>query len=123
MSLSNYLETAVLNAIFNNASLAVANRYAKLHTGDPGEDGTANAATETTRKSITGAAAVGNTFTSTNNLVWSTLPATETFSHISIWDHVSAGNCLWVGALVSPIAKSSGQTFTIAAGSLIATIA
>lgn len=123
MSFSDYLETAVLNAVFNNASLAVANRYAKLHTGDPGEDGTGNAATETTRKSITGAAAVGNTFTSVNDLTWASLPATETFRYISIWDHVSAGNCLWIGQLVSPISKTSGQTFTIAAGSLIATVA
>jgi hypothetical protein len=56
VSISNYAENAILDALFNNTSLAVAARYVKLHTGDPGEAGTANAAGETTRKSVTGAA-------------------------------------------------------------------
>ena len=37
MSLSNYGENAALDAPFDGAT-----RYAKLHTGDPGEDCTAN---------------------------------------------------------------------------------
>ena len=122
MSFSNYAEDAIIDALFNNTALQKANRYAKLHIGNPGEACTANAATETTRKSITGAAASGGTFTSTNDLVWASLPADETFTHVSIWDHVSAGNALIYGALSTPISKLTGETLTIAAGDLFVTV-
>lgn len=122
MSASDYLENAILNAVFNNASLAKSARYIKLHIGDPGENGTANAAAETTRKSITGAAAASGTFTSVNNLSWSSLAATENISHFSVWDDVSAGNCLLTGSLVAPIAVTSGGNFTIATGDLVVSV-
>lgn len=123
MSVSDYAENAILDALFNNTALQKANRYVKLHLDDPGEAGTANAATETTRKSVTGAAAVGGVFTSTNALTWAAYPATEYVPYISIWDHVSAGNCLWTGALVSGINVTSGTSFVIAAGALTVTVA
>ena len=78
MTIANYAENAILDALFNNASLAKSARYVKLHTGDPGETCTANAAAETTRKSLTGAAASGGVFTSVNALNWATYPAAET---------------------------------------------
>lgn len=118
MSIANYAENALLDALFNNTALQKSARYVKLHTGDPGEDGTANAATETTRKSVTGAAASGGTFTSVNDLIWTSVAATETYSHISIWDASSAGNCLWTGALTSAKSVNAGDTFTIPTGSL-----
>jgi hypothetical protein len=43
---------------------------------------------------------------------------TETYSHISIWDDPTAGNCLWTGALTASKAVNAGDTFTIATGSL-----
>ena len=51
MSISNYAELALLNTL-RNTSFAVAATYVKLHTGDAGEAGTSNAATEATRKAI-----------------------------------------------------------------------
>jgi hypothetical protein len=122
VSISNYAENAILDALFNNTSLAVAARYVKLHTGDPGEAGTANAAGETTRKSVTGAAASGGTFTSTNALTWTSVSTSETYSHISIWDDPTAGNCLWTGALTASKAVNSGDTFTIAVGALTVSV-
>ncbi len=125
MSFSNYLETKVMDAIFNNASPAaiqLANRYVKLHTGDPGEAGTANAATETTRKSLTSAASSNGVFTSTNDLAWTNVAGTETYSHVSIWDDPTAGNCLWTGALTASKAVNAGDNFTIPAGSAVATL-
>lgn len=118
MSIANYAESALLDALFNNTSLAVAARYVKLHIGDPGEAGTANAAGETTRKSLTNAAAVTGTFTSTNALTWTSVSTSETYSHISIWDDPTAGNCLWTGALSASKAVNAGDTFTISSGSL-----
>lgn len=122
MSISNYAEDAIINAIFNNTSLAVAARYVKLHTGDPGEAGTNNAAGETTRKSVTGAAASSGQFTSVNDLAWTNVSTSETYSHISIWDHVSAGNCLWTGALTAAKAVNAGDSFTIPTGSLTVSV-
>ncbi len=122
MSISNYAEDAILNAIFNNTSLAKASRYAKLHTGDPGEAGTNNAAGETTRKSITGAAASSGTFTSVNDLAWTAVSTSETYSHISLWDDPTAGNCLWTGALTASKAVNSGDSFTIPSGSLTVSV-
>jgi len=52
MSISNYGENALLDTL-GGTSFSVANTYLKLHTGDPGEDGTANAATEATRQAVT----------------------------------------------------------------------
>lgn len=124
MSIPNYAEKAMLDAIFNNTALQKAARYVKLHTGDPGEDCTANAATETTRKSVTGAAAVlgAGTFTSVNDLIWTSVAASETYSFISIWDDPTAGNALWSGPLTAnPV--TIGDTFTIPTGSLVVTLA
>jgi hypothetical protein len=118
MSISNYAENAMLDALFNNVALQKSARYVKLHIGDPGETGTANAAGETTRKSLTGAAASGGVFTSVNDLVWTNVAATETFSHVSIWDDPAAGNCLWTGALAAAKAVNAGDTFTISTGQL-----
>jgi hypothetical protein len=122
MSISNYAENAMLDALYNNIALQKSARYLKLHIGDPGEDGLNNAAAETTRKSITGAAASGGVFTSVNDLVWTNVAATETYSHASIWDASTAGNCLWVGALAAAKAVNAGDTFTIPIGSLTVTL-
>ena len=55
MSISNFAESTIMDALFNNtsaAALQLTNRYVKLHTADPGEAGTTAAAGETTRKSL-----------------------------------------------------------------------
>jgi hypothetical protein len=116
--ISNYGESALLDVFFNGTNNAKTARYAKLHTGDPGEAGTANPATEATRKAITSAAASGGVFTSVNALTWTSVAATETYSHLSIWDDLTAGNCLWKGPLTASKAVTAGDNFEIAAGSL-----
>lgn len=125
MSISNYAESAIMDALFNNASpaaLQLSNRYVKLHTADPGEAGTTAAAGETTRKSLTSAATSNGVFTSTNDLTWTSVSTTETYSHISLWDASTAGNCLWVGALTASKAVTAGDTFVISAGQLTVTL-
>jgi hypothetical protein len=125
VSISNFGETTIMDALFNNtsaAALQLANRYVKLHTADPGEAGTTAAAGETTRKSLTSAATSNGVFTSTNDLIWTSVSTTETYSHISLWDNSTAGNCLWTGALTAPKAVTAGDTFTIATGQLTVTL-
>jgi hypothetical protein len=58
MSISNYAENKILEHTTGEAAWTMpTNVYVKLHTGDPGEDATSNAATETTRKEASFAAA------------------------------------------------------------------
>lgn len=117
MSISNYAENKLLDTI-RNQSFAVTTAYVKLHTGDPGEDGTNNAATETTRKSVSWSSASSGTMSSSATLSWTNVAATETYSHWSLWDASSAGNCLWYGALSSSASVTAGDTFEITSLSL-----
>lgn len=112
MSISNYLENAFLD-VLRNQSLAVSSVYIKLHTGDPGEAGTSNAATETTRKLIAFSAASGGSMASSAAISWTNVSTTETYTHWSAWDNSSAGNCLWTGALNASAALTAGDTFTL----------
>lgn len=94
---SDYLEPFILNAAFRNDAgsfPAIATVYVKLHKGDPGEAGTSNPATETTRKSVSFNAASGGSIVSSATISWTNVSTTETITHISFWDNVSAGNCL-----------------------------
>lgn len=112
MSISNYAENKLLDTL-GNTSFAVTTAYVKLHTGDPGEDGTTNAATETTRKAVSWSAAASGSKASSATLSWTNVSTTETYSHWSLWDASSAGNCLWTGALSASAAVTAGDTFEI----------
>jgi hypothetical protein len=120
MSMSNYLEDAIANALRGGGNgtsfTAPAAVYVKLHTGDPGEDGTGNAAGETTRKAITFGAASGGVITSSALVEWTNVSTTETLSHVSLWDHLTAGNCLGSGALTASKSETAGDTFQLPSG-------
>jgi hypothetical protein len=118
MTISNYGELKMLDAVFNNVSFVVAQPYVKLHTGDPGEDGLLLPATEATRKALSVSAAVAGAVTSDADLTWTSVAASETYSHVSVWDAAAAGNCLWSGPLTASKAVIAGDTFTIPIGSL-----
>ena len=112
MSISNYAENALLDTL-RNQSFAVTTTYVKLHLGDPGEAGTSNAAAETTRKAVTWSAASSGSLASSATLEWTNVSTSETYSHWSLWDNASAGNCLWSGSLSSSAAVTAGDTFQI----------
>jgi len=112
MSISNYAENKLLDTI-GGTSFSVTTAYLQLHLGDPGEDCTANAATETTRKSVSFSAASGGSMASSATVEWTNVAATETVTHWSLWDASSAGNALWSGALASSAALTAGDTFQI----------
>jgi hypothetical protein len=118
MTISNYLENKILDAVGNNVSLAVAQAYVKLHTADPGEDGTTAPAGNTTRVAVSFAVASAGSMVSDADVNWTSVSTTETYSHISLWDASTAGNCLWTGALTAPKAVTAGDNFTIPTGSL-----
>jgi hypothetical protein len=90
--------------------------WVKLHIGDPGSAGTANAAGETTRKQATFSAASAGAITTSAALDWTNVSTTETYSHVSFWDASTAGTFLGSDALDTSRAVTAGDNFTIAAG-------
>lgn len=112
MTIANYAEDKLLDTL-GNTSFAVTTCYVKLHLGDPGEDGTSNPASETTRKAVSWSAASGGSKASSAALTWTNVSASETYSHWSMWDNDTAGNCLWTGALSSSATVDAGDTFEI----------
>jgi hypothetical protein len=114
MSISNYAELKILEHTTGKTAWTIpSNVYVKLHTGDAGEAGTSNAATETTRKVAAWATAASGSIATSATLEWTNVAATETYSHWSMWDALSGGNCLWTGALSSSAAVTAGDTFQI----------
>jgi hypothetical protein len=114
MSISNYAELKILEHTTGKTAWTIpSNVYVKLHTGDAGEDGTSNAATETTRKVAAWATASSGAIATSATLEWTNVASTETYSHWSMWDASTGGNCLWTGALSSSAAVTAGDTFQI----------
>jgi len=114
MSISNYAELKILEHTTGKTAWTIpSNVYVKLHTGDAGEDGTSNAASEATRKVASWAAASSGSIATDATLEWTNVAATETYSHWSMWDALTSGNCLWTGALSSSAAVTAGDTFQI----------
>lgn len=121
VGMSSYLANKVLDAIGNNTSFAITSVYMKLHTGDPGSAGTANAATETTRKLVSFAVAASGTMSNDAQIQWTSVTGSEDFTHYSMWDASSGGNFLWSGTVTAD-AVTTGDYFTIANGDLDLTI-
>lgn len=89
--------------------------YIALHKGDPGAAGTANASVNTTRVALVlGAPANGTVALTGSQPTW-TMSATETLSHISVWDASTAGNFLWSAALTATRTVNNLDTFTLTA--------
>jgi len=114
MSISNYAELKILEHTTGKTSWTMpATVYVKLHLGDPGEAATSNAAVEDTRKSAAWATAASGAIATSATLEWTSVSTTETYSHWSMWDNLTAGNALWTGALSTSAAVTAGDTFQI----------
>jgi len=83
-----------------------------IHTADPAASGTTAASSNTTKQSLTFAAAsAGSMALSSSPTAWS-MTATETITHISLWD--SAGTTfLWSIALSSSKSVTSGDSLQL----------
>jgi hypothetical protein len=114
MSISNYAENKILDHVTGEAAWTMPTTvYVKLHTGDPGEAATSNAATETTRKAASWSAASSGSIATDATIEWTNVSTTETYSHWSLWDASTSGNALWTGALSASAAVTAGDTFQI----------
>jgi hypothetical protein len=115
--LSSYLAGSWLNAVGNNTSFTVAQVYVKLHVGDPSSNGTANPATETTRKAASFGSASAGVLTSDADVVWTNIAGSQTATFFTAWDATTAGNFLFSGSITGN-PYTAGDTFTIASGAL-----
>lgn len=122
MPLTNYAKNKLADIVANHVANPLStDLYLKLHKGDPGADATSNAATETTRKIVSFAAASGPSALNDGTLLWTNVAATETYSHGSLWSASSGGNPWFYAPLASPENVSSGDTFQIPAGDVTVT--
>lgn len=93
--ISTYLANKLLDHAFRNTSYTPPTTiYAKIHTGDPGAAGTANASGQTTRVATTFAAAASGSIAISNTPEF-TLNASETITGVSFWDASTSGNFLY----------------------------
>lgn len=95
--------------------------WVKLHIGDPGSAGTANAAGNTTRKQATWATASGGAVSNTNLLEWLSVSTSEDYTHISLWT-ASSGGTFGGSGPVTANAVTAGDTFQFAIGDIDFTI-
>jgi hypothetical protein len=133
--MTNYLEEEILNHIFRRSAIfgTPTTVFVALHTGDPGEAGTANEISggAYARQGVdTGSGtnwtdpATGTQGESDNNADITFPQATAawgTISHVSIWGTASAGDTsdVWLkGSLTTDKAVASGDTFKFASGDL-----
>jgi hypothetical protein len=115
--ISSYLANAWLNALGNATSFSVTTAYVKLHVGDPGSAGTSNAATETTRKSVSFAAASNGALASDADVSWTNIAGSQDATHFTAWDNETAGNFLFSGTITGN-AYTAGDTYTISSAGL-----
>jgi len=116
MSISNYAELKVLEHTTGKTSWTMpTNLYVQLHTAEPDEDGLGDEALNTDRKVLTWATASSGSIatTGTPSAEWTSIADAETYTHWSLWDAASAGNCVWYGALSSSASVAIGDTFQI----------
>lgn len=87
--------------------------YVKLHTADPGATGATAASAVTTRYACTfSASSAGSMALTSMGGTWS-MTATETISHISLWNASTAGDFLWSVALTASKSVVSGDTLSL----------
>ncbi len=101
---------AILNVLRGTTYTAPASVWLKLHTGDPGAAGTANASAETTRKQLTFAAPSAGS-SAASAVSWTAWSAgAETISFFSIWDASTSGTFLQSGSFSASKSVSNSDT-------------
>jgi hypothetical protein len=121
MTISNYLEQNWLQTIrgggVGTSYTAPAGVFLQLHTADPLDAGTTAVAGNNVRQAATFAAAANpaGTMATSATVTWTSVSTAETYTHWSLWDLSSAGNCLWTGALSASATVAVGDTFQITA--------
>lgn len=123
VGLSSTVANAILNSLCRATSWTAPTAvHIKLHLGDPGSAGASNAAANTTRQQATfGTNASAGSIANTVAVTWTSVSATEAYTHFSAWDAAAAGNFLFSGTLTAN-GVTIGDTFTVAIGALTSSL-
>ena len=120
--LANYLEDKLLDHALRNTAYTPATAvYLTLFVGSPTDAGTGGTEVNITRQAVTFGASSSGTVSNSASVSFASMPAV-TVTHIAVYDHESAGNLLFHGALSSNVVAASGDTFTIQANDLDITL-
>lgn len=130
-AMSDYLEQKILETVLNNAAFpSIATTYVSLHTADVTDAGTGTEVSGGSYARVdcgafTSMTAItdGQTENSAEIAFVQASASWGVVTHIGLWDAVSGGNLLLHGALTASKTVDSGDTFKIAAGDLIVTLA
>lgn len=127
MSLSNYMEDMLLDALFWKLIFEAPDKYVALWIGDPGEGGISGS--EVTGTGYERVNAFGPTWSmSSSGIVTNLLPVTfpeaigdwGDLTHFAIWDDSLGGNMILYGPLaISPTTIVAGSIPRFAAGTLV----
>jgi hypothetical protein len=115
--LSTFLANGFLDSLGNATAFSVSNVYVKLHIADPGSAGTANPATETTRKVASFGSATAGGLSSDAAITWTNIAGSQDATYFTVWDSLTAGNFLFSGTITGN-PYTAGDTYTIASGAL-----
>jgi hypothetical protein len=115
--LSTFLANGFLDSLGNATAFSVSNVYVKLHIADPGSAGTANPATETTRKVASFGSATAGGLSSDAAITWTNIAGSQDATYFTVWDSLTTGNFLFSGTITGN-PYTAGDTYTIASGAL-----
>lgn len=123
MTIGNFLENALLNAVYNATAFGLSgNPFVSLHTADPGETGASEVVGGSyARQQADFAAAAGGATSNAAAVEFTGMPAV-TVTHVGIWDAVTVGNFLWGGPLTTPRSPSAGDTLRFLTGEIDVTL-
>jgi hypothetical protein len=89
----------------------------QLHTAAPGAAGTTSVATDSTRKTVSMAAASSGTISNDVAVQWVSQTAAQDATHYTLWDASTSGNFLGSGVITAN-AYAIGDTLTFAIGDI-----
>lgn len=126
MSISNYAENKLLDAVFSHTTtgggLPTADVYVSLHTADADETGSSECTGGSyARQQAAFNAASGGATANTAVITFAGMPACVVHS-IGVWDALTVGNCLWTGNATVEKTVNAGDTYQIGAGDLDVTL-
>jgi len=122
MSLSNFAELAILDAIGNATGFAVTTPYVSLHDADPGETGTAEVTGGSYARQLGSFGAASSEALDNDAAITYALMPAVTVTHVGIFDAVSGGNFIWGQALDASQVVAVNNTFEFAIGALDAVL-
>ena len=127
--MSDYLEDAFNNALFNATAFSVTTVYVSLHTADPGDTSTPSGEiSDSGYVRIAGSFGVpvngAGTCANDTEVLFAALAdvATLSLTHFGLWDAATVGNYLGSGALATSKDFSQGDVPRFPIGSLVSTM-